>query len=67
MPMDSGKKRKTRNRRYLSFGILSLAIGGFFMALTFLATTTAAKILLAGFFFIIGVIDTVLYSVFGKR
>ncbi len=67
MQMDGRKKRKTGKRRYLGFGILSLAVGGFFMALTFLATTTAAKVFLAGFFFIIGVIDLVLYSAFGKR
>ena len=67
MPMDSGKKRKIGKGRHISFGILSLAVGGFFMALTVLATTTAAKILLAGFFFVIGTIDMVLYSIFGKR
>ncbi len=65
--MDGRKKRKTGKRRYSSFGILSLAVGGFFVALTVLATTTAARIFLAGFFFIVGVIDLVLYSVFGKR
>ncbi len=65
--MDSGKNRKTGKRRYLGFGILSLAVGGFFMALTVLATTTIAKVFLAGFFFVIGIIDMVLYSVFGKR
>ncbi len=67
MPMDSKKKLETGKRRYPGFGILSLAVGGFFMALTFLATTTIAKVFLAGFFVVIGVIDLVLYSVFGKR
>ncbi len=65
--MDAGKKRKTGKKRHLGFGILPFTVGGFFMALTVIATTTAAKVFLAGFFFIIGVIDTVLYSVFGKR
>ncbi len=65
--MDAGKKRKTGKRRYASFGVLSLAVGGFFMALTVLATTTMAKVFLAGFFFVIGAIDLVLYSIFGKR
>lgn len=65
--MDGRKKRKRGKRSYLGFGILSLAVGGFFMALTVLATTTVAKIFLAAFFFVIGIIDLVLYSVFGKR
>ncbi len=65
--MDNGKKLKKRKTRYLGFGIVSFAIGGFFMALTLLATTTAAKIFLAAFFFVIGAIDIALYSIFGKK
>ncbi|MBS3132732.1 hypothetical protein J4470_01205 [Candidatus Woesearchaeota archaeon] len=68
----AGKVEKKRPRHvmrksYFGFGILSLLLGMFFLSITVLTAVTAFRILVVGFFVILGIIDLAMYSVFRER
>ena len=55
------KPRFCMCRDYFGFGAASVLIGAFFLAIMPLVGTDPAKILVAAFFLILGVLDLVLY------